>query len=801
MRQFFAGIRGKMLLMTGLPLLLAFGFATSVVVSEYNLWQSQRQLSRAMSLVKTATALIHELQTERGMSAGFADSGGTKFANELVGQRTLVDSARRQLETAALAVDDSTSAQASKALLAQLDTVNMVRVSLDERRIAAPAVLAVYSRSVGDLLDLLEVFGGGIKDTEARRQLRQIEAIARVKEWAGKERGTLNSVLAAGKFDSLRVYRTFLGAATGQRIESAALRRTADVDVRRLLDSLSTMPATLTVRTIRESAENAGVGTPLNATPEVWFQAATDVINTQRQIELSVIDSVRVRAERNGSSALSALLLVIAVALVSLAVSLMLAGRTTTNVLRVTNRVTDRAQQVRERLLVRIQEVLDQLARGDFSGVIDDEIPKLAITSNDELGAMARSLDGMIDAASGTGAAVSRLQGTLRDLMSMNRRIADAAVAGSLTERGDPARFSGEFNLLVLELNRTMDAIEAPLTEARVCLEGMADRNLEVRMVGEYRGDYAVIGDSINSTARHLAEALAQVRGSVNQVEDASGQVASTSESLAESAQQQAQAIEAVDGAVQELSTVTERAAESASTLTTLAAEARANAERGTAAASDLGAAIERIKLSGDATSKIVKTIDEIAFQTNLLALNAAVEAARAGDAGRGFAVVADEVRSLALRSAASARSTTELIAEAAEETRRGVELRDRVQSTLREILDAVSRVDAVASSMRAESQTQRDQVRGITTRVEELQRLAQQVAAGAEEGASSAEELRAQAAVLGDAARGFRTRVPETRVSDQAHAQKHRPGARSTTSPATSPRAKHAGKRELITR
>lgn len=561
------------------------------------------------------------------------------------------------------------------------------------------------------------------------------------------------------------------------------------------LDSARTLVDATALATI-DGARNS-LTVYRNSARTVLSVAGTDAAETRRsfsafntsfealETKLATLGDEIAGSAAATEAASDALLKRLAVGAAVLAITMLIVAFSTsykisTRIVNVVRGISDHVDAIRSQAIEVTAELMQRLAAGDLTGSLALRLDPIPEVGDDELTVLARNMNSIVTSSHSMSESYDLAREAIVRLKSAAAALTAASHAGQLDYRADAQSHPGAYGELLQELNRTMDAIEGPFGEARDAMKAMAQRDLEVRIKGDYAGDYLIIKDSINVALKHLCDALAQVRSSVFQVDDASGHIASTSETLAQSAQQQAHAIAAVDQSVNELAQLADRVATSASHVTSLAGEARQNAERGASAANALGEAIGRIKASSDATSKIVKTIDEIAFQTNLLALNAAVEAARAGDAGRGFAVVADEVRALALRSAEAARNTSALIIESAQDTERGVSLRDHVQETLRDILTAVERVDGVAASMTTESQAQRDQVRGITARIGELNAIAQSVAAGAEEGAASSEELRAQAKRLAEAAQGFKTRDPITRAKygPQSRGQSVRPTA-----------------------
>ena len=292
--------------------------------------------------------------------------------------------------------------------------------------------------------------------------------------------------------------------------------------------------------------------------------------------------------------------------------------------------------------------------------------------------------------------------------------------------------------------------------EDLVFIEDDADRDKQSAKYAERSdeiGQAVKAQQDISTTVRKAGEATNQVISQVNyilgevvttvaDVSKSSRHLESASKDLADGATQQAASLEEIASSLHEMSSRVDQNAKGASKARDLSKEANNSGSTGNEKMGDLVQKMQQINLATDEITKIIKTIDDIAFQTNLLALNAAVEAARAGQHGKGFAVVAEEVRNLAARSAKAAGETSSLIENVVKEIKAGDSMVGDTAAVLTEIVEFSGEVTALSSTVADDSMSQASGITQINTALTQVDDITQRNAANAEETASSSQEL-----------------------------------------------------------
>ncbi|MDH4321631.1 MAG: methyl-accepting chemotaxis protein [Desulfobulbaceae bacterium] len=242
---------------------------------------------------------------------------------------------------------------------------------------------------------------------------------------------------------------------------------------------------------------------------------------------------------------------------------------------------------------------------------------------------------------------------------------------------------------------------------------------------------------------------IGELTGSSSMIAAVAQKAASASQSLAENAIQQAASLQETSASLEEIASMTANNAENATSADDLMREGNKVMTDANERMHELTAAMEEIAQANAETTKIIKTIEDVAFQTNLLALNAAVEAARAGDAGAGFAVVADEVRNLARRAAQAAQDTTQLLAGTSTRVEAGVELVKVTNAAFEEAADKAQKTAVLLKEIANSSKEQSTGIGQVSKAVFDLDKVTQQNAADADQAAHIAEDMEDQSTHL----------------------------------------------------
>ena len=296
-------------------------------------------------------------------------------------------------------------------------------------------------------------------------------------------------------------------------------------------------------------------------------------------------------------------------------------------------------------------------------------------------------------------------------------------------------------------LASAMDEMTSGLEEKAGLAIKISEGNLSVDILTYSEKD--VLGSAFQTMIAKLNQVILDIRNASAQVSSGSRQVSGSSQSLSEGAVRQAASLEEITSSLTVVSSQTKMNAENARSADALTCEARDAADAGDRQMADMISAMSDIQKASSEISKIIKTIDDIAFQTNLLALNAAVEAARAGTHGKGFAVVAQEVRNLASKSAEAAHETEKMIQESVKKVDIGTKILDKTADSLKSIVDRIGQASRLVDEISAASTQQAEGIAQINMGLDQIEQVTHTVSSNSEQTASAALQLSSQAQLL----------------------------------------------------
>jgi len=420
-------------------------------------------------------------------------------------------------------------------------------------------------------------------------------------------------------------------------------------------------------------------------------------------------------------------------------------------------------------------EVADAVIAGDLARrckvTTSDEIGRLSARLNQAVEAMQRMLDEAHELA-------ERQRQAQAEKLELDRRIAaeqklrqEEAAANELAERERQRQAQFE----KLELDRR-NAEEQKLRQEQAAAEEQHKAEILRAKVDQIRAVVSAVGGGdftrrvglngnepvdelaggIDDMLQDLSRLIGQVSESASQFAQGSQIIAESNQSLAAGALTQNESVRSIQSSIEALSDSILAVKNNAQSAQEAAQRTNNLASRGSETVLRSIEAMQRIRSSSVEIGQIIKVISGIANQTNLLALNATIEAARAGVHGHGFAVVAGEVRKLAELANQAANMIARLVQETTTRIEEGAALSDESRQSFDEILAGVAGTVARIAEIAAVAATQSANAGEIMSSIDSVATIAEQVATGTKEMASSSQEIGVQAASLHDLTRRF---------------------------------------------
>ncbi len=291
----FSTIRAKLILLVLIFIAYIMMLAGMIIYDDFVAYKQNKQLKRDLELSVALSNVVHELQKERGLTAGYLGSRGEKFKVELPNQWKLtdekIDSLQKIWHMSETTIDFPIKRRIRK-ILSALDKLPVLRQKVFALSIPATQAISFYTKLNSYVIDTIALISHNSSNSLVTRELIAYVDFLWVKEKSGVERAVLANAFAMDKFFPPKFFVKFIRLLSQQE---AFLKSFEEAAPKKFLDVYHQIMQGSVIEEVRRmeriAIQKGNIG-GFGIDPAYWFDQITKKINMLKEVENKLVDMI-----------------------------------------------------------------------------------------------------------------------------------------------------------------------------------------------------------------------------------------------------------------------------------------------------------------------------------------------------------------------------------------------------------------------------------------------------------------------------------------------------------------------------
>ncbi|MBI5306216.1 nitrate- and nitrite sensing domain-containing protein [Candidatus Wolfebacteria bacterium] len=295
-----SSIKTKILILVILPLLASVYFIALEIGNKREMIFNTEKVKELVNFSIKSNSLIHEIQTERGMTNGFIGSNGKEFKNELIAQRIAVDAKKKELENFLINFQPEKFGvkfnDKFNTTILKLNKIEKHREKVSSLAISGEESLGFYTELINLILDNTSYVSKVNSNQEITLFIEDYVNFLKGKEYTGLERAMGTKAFSQNKFEK-NDYNKFLSVITSQDIYFNNFKKFATEEQIKFFDGKMLDQSFVLTKNLRNILLEKSSEGNFRINPKNWFDAMTIRMDLLKNVENKIVDDLIIAAD------------------------------------------------------------------------------------------------------------------------------------------------------------------------------------------------------------------------------------------------------------------------------------------------------------------------------------------------------------------------------------------------------------------------------------------------------------------------------------------------------------------------